>query len=102
MLEYYITEQNEGIVMLRVLKFGGSSLADAKQFEKVANIIKADESRRFVVVSAPGKRFSEDEKITDMLYECYNLASKKLSIDEIFSKIEARYNGIINDLKLDL
>lgn len=88
--------------MLRVLKFGGSSLADAKQFEKVANIIKADETRRYIVVSAPGKRFSDDEKVTDMLYECYNLASKKLSIDDIFVKIEDRYNGIIRDLNLDL
>ena len=54
----------------KVVKFGGSSLADAKQFEKVAAIIKSDEKRKFVVPSAPGKRFSDDIKVTDMLYKC--------------------------------
>ena len=53
---------------LKVVKFGGSSLADANQFKKVANIIKSDDRRKFVVPSAPGKRFSDDIKITDMLY----------------------------------
>ena len=54
--------------MLKVLKFGGSSLADAQQFAKVKAIVEADESRRVVIVSAPGKRFSGDHKITDLLY----------------------------------
>ena len=58
----------------KVVKFGGSSLADANQFRKVAAIIKADKQRRFVVPSAPGKRFSDDVKITDMLYKCCELA----------------------------
>ena len=53
--------------MLKVVKFGGSSLASAEQFKKVADIIHADESRRYVVPSAPGKRFKEDVKVTDML-----------------------------------
>ena len=57
--------------MLKVVKFGGSSLADAAQFEKVRQIITADPARRVVVVSAPGKRFSADHKITDLLYLCY-------------------------------
>ena len=57
--------------MLKVLKFGGSSLADAAQFKKVAEIIKAEKERRYVVASAPGKRFSADIKVTDMLLDCY-------------------------------
>ena len=56
--------------MKKVVKFGGSSLASAEQFKKVGNIIRAEESRRYVVPSAPGKRFSADTKVTDMLYGC--------------------------------
>ena len=52
---------------IKVVKFGGSSLADAAQFQKVAKIVKQDPARRYVVASAPGKRFAEDIKITDML-----------------------------------
>lgn len=86
----------------KVVKFGGSSLADAKQFKKVADIIFADKARRFVVPSAPGKRFSDDTKVTDMLYACYELASKGENFDEAFDAIRDRYNGIIGDLGLDL
>ena len=60
--------------MKKVVKFGGSSLASAEQFKKVGDIIRADEGRRYVVPSAPGKRFSSDTKVTDMLYQCYGLA----------------------------
>ena len=60
----------------KVVKFGGSSLADAGQFKKVADIVLADPARRFVVASAPGKRFGGDIKVTDMLYGCYDLAVK--------------------------
>lgn len=88
-------------MQIKVLKFGGSSLADASQYRKVAEIIKADPARRYVVASAPGKRSSDDTKVTDMLYACYNLAAQKQDIDEAFTKIEARYNGIISDLGLD-
>ena len=56
--------------MSKVVKFGGSSLASAEQFKKVGAIIKDDEARRYVVPSAPGKRFSDDIKVTDMLYLC--------------------------------
>jgi len=87
---------------VKVVKFGGSSLADANQFRKVADIIKSDNKRRFVVPSAPGKRFSDDIKVTDMLYSCYELASKKLDFSEKFNIIKERYNGIIADLGLDL
>ena len=59
---------------IKVVKFGGSSLADAKQIQKAAAIIQADPQRRYVVPSAPGKRFSGDTKVTDMLYACYALA----------------------------
>ena len=87
---------------LKVVKFGGSSLADAEQFKKVRDIILSDPSRRFVVPSAPGKRFSADTKVTDMLYSCYESASRGENIDEEFSKISDRYNGIISELGLDL
>lgn len=86
----------------KVVKFGGSSLADANQFKKVADIIHADKTRRFVVASAPGKRYSEDIKITDMLYNCYDKAAKGENFDKEFSAIEERYNTIIKDLNMDL
>lgn len=87
---------------IKVVKFGGSSLADANQFRKVASIIKSDEARRFVVASAPGKRFSEDIKITDMLYACYEKAAKGEDFSENFAAIEARFNSIISELGLDI
>ena len=62
--------------MRKVVKFGGSSLASAQQFEKVAEIVHAEASRRYVVPSAPGKRFRKDTKVTDMLYGCYALAEQ--------------------------
>ena len=86
----------------KVVKFGGSSLADAKQFKKVADIILSDKSRRFVVPSAPGKRFKDDIKVTDMLYACYEKATKSNDINEEFKAIEERYNSIINDLGIDM
>lgn len=82
----------------KVVKFGGSSLADANQFRKVADIILADPTRRFVVASAPGKRFVEDIKVTDMLYNCYELASEGEEFEEQFNLIKERYNGIIEGL----
>lgn len=85
----------------KVVKFGGSSLADANQFRKVAQIIKSDETRRYVVASAPGKRSSDDVKVTDMLYKCFELATAKKPIDEVFAKVEERFNGIIADLGMD-
>ncbi len=63
--------------MLKTAKFGGSSLSDAEQFKKVAAIVKADDDRRFIVVSAPGKRFSGDDKITDLLYRAAAIAGKR-------------------------
>lgn len=87
---------------IKVVKFGGSSLADAGQFRKAADIVLADPDRRFVVASAPGKRFSEDIKITDMLYSCYDKAVKGEDFEADFSAIEKRYNEIISELGLDI
>ncbi len=87
---------------VKTVKFGGSSLADANQFRKVAGIIKSDPERRFVVASAPGKRFSSDIKVTDMLYDCYAKAAKGSSFEKEFAAIEERFNSIIKDLGLDL
>ena len=89
-------------MQVKVVKFGGSSLADAEHFRQVAGIIRADSARRYVVPSAPGKRFSGDEKVTDMLYGCYELIRNRESIDEEYARIKERYNGIIRDLGLDL
>ena len=88
--------------MIKVVKFGGSSLASAHQFKKVGDIIKADKSRRFVVPSAPGKRNPKDEKVTDLLYETYDLAAEGGAYKKKFEKIKARYEEIIDGLSLNL
>ncbi|MBQ9766200.1 MAG: aspartate kinase [Lachnospiraceae bacterium] len=88
--------------MIKVVKFGGSSLASAEQFRKVADIIKSDSDRRFVVPSAPGKRFSDDTKVTDMLYECYRAASKGQEYAHLMEAIRKRYNEIITELGLEV
>ena len=88
--------------MSKVVKFGGSSLASAEQFKKVAKIIRADKSRRYVVPSAPGKRFKEDTKVTDMLYECYGIAEADGDFGKALADIKARYQEIIDGLELDI
>lgn len=88
--------------MKKVVKFGGSSLASAKQFKKVKAIINADKTRCFVVPSAPGKRDSNDTKVTDLLYQCYEAASKGQSYKKILEQIQNRFNDIIDGLNLDL
>ena len=88
--------------MKKVVKFGGSSLASAEQFKKVGDIIRAEESRRYVVPSAPGKRFSADTKVTDMLYHCYATAEAGKSYAEELAAIKARYDEIIEGLTLNL
>ena len=88
--------------MKKVVKFGGSSLASAEQFKKVGDIIRAEESRRYVVPSAPGKRFSDDTKETDMLYKCYGSAIKEKKFNDQLEAIKGRYNEIIDGLGLDL
>lgn len=86
--------------MKKVVKFGGSSLASAEQFKKVGDIIRADESRVYVVPSAPGKRFSGDTKVTDMLLEAYELAAAGNDITTQLANIKARYDEIIEGLEL--
>ena len=88
--------------MIKVVKFGGSSLASAEQFAKVGKIIHADKERRYVVPSAPGKRNSKDTKVTDMLYHCYELAEQSKAFNKQLNQIKDRYNEIIYGLKLDL
>ena len=88
--------------MKKVVKFGGSSLASAQQFSKVKSIITADKHRRYVIPSAPGKRFSGDIKVTDMLYDCYDTAVSGSNFEEKLDKIHERYNEIIEGLHLDL
>lgn len=88
--------------MSKVVKFGGSSLANAEQFKKVAAIIQADESRKYVVPSAPGKRFKEDNKVTDMLYDCYDQAEAGGSFKKTLQEIRERYQEIIDGLKLEI
>ncbi len=87
--------------MKKVVKFGGSSLANAQQFAKVKSIIEADKSRIYVVPSAPGKRFSDDTKVTDLLLEAYERAACGQDFEDILHKIKDRYLEIINDLGLD-
>ena len=87
--------------MIKVVKFGGSSLANAGQFAKVGKIIRADESRRYVVPSAPGKRNAKDTKVTDMLYQCYELAEAEENFTSLLKKIQERYDSIINGLNLN-
>lgn len=89
---------------IKVVKFGGSSLADADHFRQVASIVKADPDRRYVVPSAPGKRDKGDTKVTDLLYRCYDLIKSRSSmesIDACYNEIRARYTSIIEDLGLN-
>ena len=88
--------------MKKVVKFGGSSLASAGQFKKAARIVRADKTRIYVVPSAPGKRFSSDTKVTDMLYGCYGAAIREKDFTEQLEAIKARYQEIIDGLKLSM
>ena len=93
--------------MIKVVKFGGSSLADAHQFKKVGKIIRKDGDRRYVVPSAPGKRTPDDTKVTDMLYSCYAQAlleeeDSQESFESLLGAIRERYESIIRELGLSL
>ena len=87
---------------LKICKFGGSSLADASQFKKVKKIIETDPSRKIIVVSASGKRFKDDNKITDLLYLCHAHIKYGVSFDSIYSIICERFENIVNELNLKL
>lgn len=86
--------------MKKVVKFGGSSLADAGQFRKVGAIVLGEESRRYVVPSAPGKRFKEDDKVTDLLLATYTAARAGEDWKPILDKVRARYDSIREELAL--
>lgn len=88
--------------MKKVVKFGGSSLASARQFKKVKAIIDADKARSYVVPSAPGKRDGKDTKVTDLLYQCYEACAAGQSYKRILDQIKKRFDDIINGLDLDL
>ena len=88
--------------MKKVVKFGGSSLASARQFKKVKAIIDADKARGYVVPSAPGKRDGKDTKVTDLLYQCYEACAAGQSYKRILDQIKKRFDDIINGLDLDL
>lgn len=84
-----------------VTKFGGSSLADAIQFQKVKNIVTAKDNRKYVVPSAPGKRNSKDFKVTDLLYLCHAHVQSSIPLDDVFNLISERYISIVRDLDLN-
>jgi len=88
--------------MLKVTKFGGSSMADAGQYRKVKEIVTADRERKVVVVSAAGKRFSKDHKITDLLYLCHAHTQYGVECDQVFEMITSRYIEIRDELKLNV
>lgn len=85
-----------------VAKFGGSSLADGSQFMKVKDIIAKDSRRRYIIPSAPGKRYSKDHKITDLLYMCHQLSSHRINFDEVYAIVSKRYEDICIELGLNL
>lgn len=81
-----------------VAKFGGTSLADSEQIKKVAKIIQSDKNRRYVIVSAPGKRHGKDQKVTDLLYLCHKMAEQDLDFEDIYKVVENRYMTIRDEL----
>lgn len=87
---------------IKVCKFGGTSMANSNNINDIARIIDAEPSRKYVIVSAPGKRFGSDRKITDMLYACYHEVELNGECSETFGKIRERYIEIVNDLKLNI
>ena len=88
--------------MIKVAKFGGSSVANATQFEKVKKIVDFDKSRKFIVTSACGKSDKEDNKVTDLLYVAHAHLKYKLSADDIFKLIEDKYYSIKEELNLKI
>lgn len=88
--------------VLKVAKFGGSSMADAGQFRKVKSIIESDPARRVIVVSAAGKRFKDDHKLTDLLYLCHAHKKYGVSCDPVFNMIADRYREICAELDLSV
>ena len=88
--------------MIKVAKFGGTSLADTAQFKKAHDIVKYNDERKYVVSSAPGKRFKDDNKITDLLYLTYAHIKYSVPYDHVLKIIEGRFNAIKEELKLSI
>jgi len=99
---YEELEGKETVLECIVTKFGGSSLANDEQFRKVRSILELEPTRRYLVPSAPGKRFKDDEKVTDLLYRCHDLAAEEKPIGAEFAKIRDRYLAIARGLHLNL
>ena len=87
---------------IKVAKFGGSSVADGIQLAKMKEIVNADDDRKYVIVSAPGKRFSGDNKITDLLYMCKAQMDQNIPADQLFQVIADRFNALVMSLGLDV
>ena len=87
---------------IKVAKFGGSSVADGIQIKKIRDIINDDEDIRYVVVSAPGKRFEEDTKVTDLLYLCMTHIEHKLAYEQVFQVIMDRFLAMESSLNVDI
>ena len=87
---------------MKVVKFGGSSMADAGQYRKIRDILEADKSRKVVVVSAAGKRFKDDHKITDLLYLCHAHIQYGVDCTPVFDMITSRYLEVRDELGLTL
>ena len=88
-------------MVLKVCKFGGTSMADGNVMNRVKAIIDSDKDRKYIVVSAPGKRYSGDIKITDILYECHKEVEKNGSCGAAFQLIRSRFNSIVRELNID-
>ena len=88
--------------MIKVCKFGGTSMADGTNMLRVKEIVEGDPTRRYVVVSAPGKRFGGDIKITDLLYETYESVRRTQSVGAAFEKVAERFRGIVHELALEM
>ena len=87
---------------IKICKFGGTSLASAANITRVKAILDSDKTRKYVVVSAPGKRFDDDIKITDMLYQCANLSRESGKCGKLFDVIRDRFTEIVNNLQVDI
>ena len=87
---------------MKVCKFGGTSMANASTIKRVVNIIEDDPSRKYIVVSAPGKRNSADVKVTDALYACFNEVQKTGNCDSTFLTVAKRFHEIVNELGVDV
>ena len=88
--------------MIKVCKFGGTSMADGTNYLRVREIVAADPSRRYVVVSAPGKRYSGDRKVTDLLYETAKDIKEGGHVRDAYEKVAERFRSIVHELGLSM